>query len=54
MEWISQNWEYILVGFYCLEKVVKLSPTPKDDILLDIVFDGMKKLVASMVGKGKK
>ena len=51
MGWIAENWEYVLVGFYCLEKLVKLSPTPKDDILFDIVFDGMKRLVASMVGK---
>jgi|TARA_R110002020_G_scaffold472502_1_gene700694 hypothetical protein len=51
MEWVAENWEYILIGFYSLEKVVKLSPSKKDDILFDIVFDGLKKLMQSMVGK---
>ena len=29
------NWEYCLIGFMVLEKLVKLSPSVKDDILLD-------------------
>jgi hypothetical protein len=37
-EWIIANWEWILVGFYALEKIVKLSPTDKDDILFDAVI----------------
>ena len=53
MEWLQANWEYVLIGFYTLEKLVKLSPTDKDDILLDVVFDGLKKLVQSMSNKGK-
>jgi len=35
MDWLASNWEWILVGFYVLEKVVKLSPTVCDDILVD-------------------
>ena len=52
--WALANWEWIMLGFYKLEKIVKLTPTDKDDILLDVVFSGVKKLVASMVGKVKK
>tara|TARA_Y100000593_G_C4162546_1_gene262781 strand:- start:141 stop:299 length:159 start_codon:yes stop_codon:yes gene_type:complete len=37
-EWIITNWEYILIGFYALEKIVKLSPTKYDDILFDAVI----------------
>ena len=33
MEWVLANWEYILVAFYALEKIVKLTPTTKDDII---------------------
>ena len=44
MEWISGNWEYVLVAFYVAEKIVKLTPTTKDDILLDIVADTLGKL----------
>ncbi len=49
MDWIILNWPYIMVGFYVLEKIVKLSPTDKDDIIVDIVWSGLKMLV-----KGKK
>lgn len=34
-EWLSTNWEWLLLGFMVLEKVVKISPSKKDDILLD-------------------
>ena len=37
-EWIIANWEWILIGFYALEKIVKLSPTEYDDILFDAVI----------------
>ena len=37
-EWIIANWEWILLGFYALEKIVKLSPTQYDDILFDAVI----------------
>ena len=37
-EWIIANWEWILIGFYALEKIVKLSPPEYDDILFDAVI----------------
>jgi hypothetical protein len=45
MEWITSNWEWILVGYFVLEKVVKISPTKADDITLDIIWSGLKKVV---------
>ena len=33
-----KNWEYILIGFYACEKIVKLTPWPYDDILFDAVL----------------
>ncbi len=45
MEWLSTNWEWVLLGFMILEKLVKMSPSEKDDILLDVIFDGLKKMV---------
>ena len=45
MEWLNANWEWVLLGFMVLEKIVKLSPTDKDDILLDVVWQGLKKIV---------
>ena len=37
-EFITNNWEMILLAFMILEKVIKLSPTKADDILLDMVL----------------
>ena len=44
MEFLINNWEWILVGFYVLEKIVKLSPAKWDDILVDGVKDILAKL----------
>lgn len=45
MEWITINWEWVLLGFMILEKIVKMSPSEKDDILLDVVIEGLTKIV---------
>ena len=37
-EWLVQNWEWVLLGFYTLEKIVRLSPTDKDDIIFYMVI----------------
>jgi|TARA_B100001964_G_C13756745_1_gene389877 hypothetical protein len=44
-DWIVVNWEWVLLGFMVCEKLVKISPTKADDILLDVVWGGIKKLV---------
>ena len=33
MELITTNWEYILIGILCIDKVVALSPTEWDDLI---------------------
>ena len=38
MDWVMTNWEWIMLGFYTLEKIVRLSPTDKDDIIFDMVI----------------
>ena len=50
IEWITNNWATALAVFYVLEKLVKITPMKYDDILLDMVWGGIKKAV----GKGKK
>ena len=45
MEWLSANWEILIVVFFCLEKIVKLSPSDKDDILVDVVWQGLIQLL---------
>jgi len=38
MEWITANWEWILVGFVIVEKIVKVTPTEKDDVIFDMIL----------------
>ena len=45
VDFIVMNWEWFLLGFMVAEKLVKLSPTKADDILLDVVWDSIKKIV---------
>ena len=35
---ITSNWEWFLLGLYVLEKVIKLSPSKKDDLIWDTVI----------------
>ena len=48
MEWLTEHWEYVLVGFYSLEKIVKLSPTKYDDMLFDML---LKPIFSRFTGK---
>ncbi len=50
MEWLSNNWEWVLVGFYVAEKIVKVTPVVWDDILVD----GIKALAISIYNALKK
>ena len=45
MDWIINNWTLCLSIFWMLEKIVKLTPMKADDILLDIIWGGIKKAV---------
>ena len=44
MDWFTSNWEWCLLGFMIAEKIVKISPTKQDDILLDFVWGNIKKI----------
>ena len=35
---ISSNWEWVLLALYVVEKVIKLSPSKKDDLVWDMVI----------------
>ena len=45
MEFLTSNWQYALVVFMVAEKIVKLTPTKYDDILLDVIIKGLSRLV---------
>ena len=43
MDWMMNNWTLCLSIFWMLEKIVKLTPMKADDILLDIIWGGIKR-----------
>ena len=38
MGFITSNWEWVLLAMYVVEKIVKLSPSKKDDVIFDMVL----------------
>ena len=44
MDFLTSNWEWLLLGFMIAEKLVKMSPTKYDDIVLDMIWGNIKKL----------
>ncbi len=49
--WLTSNWEFILLALWLAEKIVKLTPWPYDDIVIDILGQLLKKLFG--LGKDK-
>lgn len=47
MEWVAANWEYMLIGILCIDKLVALSPTEWDDL----IWTSIKKAIYKAVGK---
>ena len=47
MELITANWEYALIGILCIDKIVALSPTERDDL----IWTSIKKAIYKAVGK---
>ena len=51
IEFLSENWQYILVGFYVAEKIVKMTHTKYDDIILEVVMGAIYKLMGKQYNK---
>jgi hypothetical protein len=47
LELLSNNWEYVLIGILCADKIVALSPTKWDDL----IWTSIKKAIYKAVGK---
>jgi len=48
MGFLTSNWEYVLLAVYVIEKVVKLSPSKKDDVIFDMII---KPIIDKVKGK---
>ena len=38
ISFITSNWEWVLLAMYVVEKIVKLSPSKKDDVIFDMIL----------------
>jgi hypothetical protein len=47
IDWITTNWDIALAMFFLAEKIVKITPTKYDDILVDMIWGGLKKLTGN-------
>ena len=47
MEFLSSNWEYVLIALLCVDKIVALSPSKMDDL----IWFSVKKLLKKAAGK---
>ena len=51
MGFLTGNWEWIMLALYVIEKVVKLSPSKKDDVIFDpFLGSGTTTLTSSEIG----
>lgn len=44
MQFVLENWEWFMLGFYSAEKIVKLTPFKWDDILFDGISAGFRRV----------
>ena len=47
MEWMIENWEYVLIGVMAVDKAVALSPSTWDDLL----WTSVKMSIFKLAGK---
>jgi len=47
MEFLVNNWEYVLIGILAVDKVVALTPSTWDDL----IWTSIKKSIFKIVGK---
>ena len=51
MSFLANNWEYVLLALYILEKGIKLSPSKKDDLLWDMILKPIVGKLKDKIGK---
>ena len=37
-EWITSNWQIVVIVFFIVEKIIRISPTKSDDIIFDMIL----------------
>jgi len=47
LEFLTNNWEYALIGILCIDKIVALTPSTWDDL----IWTSIKKSIFKIMGK---
>ena len=48
MGFLTSNWEWVLLALYVVEKIIKLSPSKKDDLIFDMI---LKPIIEKVKGR---
>lgn len=53
--WLSEpmNWPIVTAALYVADKVVKATPFPQDDFVVDVIVGGIKRLVGRSPDNGE-
>ena len=51
LDFFTKNWMWIMIAFWASEKVVKLTPTKYDDILVDMIIGPVLQQIKGLSGK---
>jgi hypothetical protein len=38
MEFMQNNWQIVVIVFFIIEKIIRISPTKSDDIIFDMIL----------------
>lgn len=50
LDWAGKNWTTIVAAFYIADKVVKATPWPQDDFVVDVLWKGLTRIVSRKNG----
>ena len=51
MEFMQNNWQIVVIVFFIIEKIIRISPTKSDDIIFDMILKPIIGYLKSALGK---
>ena len=49
-QFIIENWQWFYLGFTIIEKIVKITPTKKDDVIVDMILKPIYEKFSNKMG----
>ena len=54
MEWILENWEWVLLGLLVADKIVAATPCKWDDLIITAIKEALHSVIPNGKGKASK